>query len=127
MRRAYIYQDIASKIGSALALPSLHKGVCATKTPTEYFGICAGYASDYILAGLLTTTLNDLRLIRELAAHIYQDFGKKTRFTLIPTNLCKRKCARKAPAEDFGICARYAPDSFLEGFLMTALNELTIQ
>ena len=42
----HIRQDIAGKIGSAVAPPSVRKGGCARKALTEDFGICAGYAPD---------------------------------------------------------------------------------
>ena len=35
-------------------------------------------------------------------------------------------CARKASAEGFWICARYALDVFLAGLLIAALKDLTI-
>ena len=59
----HLYQDMARKAGSALAAPNLHKRVCARKAPAEDLGICAGYAPDSSLAGLSTTTLNDLTTI----------------------------------------------------------------
>ena len=58
----HLYQDMARKVGSALAPPNLHKRVCAMKAPAADFGICAGYAPGMrqitFLAGLLITALN---------------------------------------------------------------------
>ena len=59
------------------------------------------------------------------AGHLYQDMARKAGSALAAPNLHKRVCARKAPAEDFGICAGYAPGiKFLAGLLITAFNDL---
>ena len=59
------------------------------------------------------------------AGHLYQDMARKAGSALAAPNLHKRVCARKAPAEDFGICAGYAPDSSPAGLSTTTLNDLT--
>ena len=80
----YIYspstylQNIAKKIGSALAAPNLSKGLCARKASAEDFGICARYAPDRFLAGLLFAALNDLAKIHDRARHIYQNIVSKS-------------------------------------------------
>ena len=105
----HLYQDMARKVGSALAAPNLRKRVCARKAPAEDFGICARHAQDSSLAGLSTTTLNDLTTIHPFAKHIYLGIARKIGSRLIPPSVRKRGDARKVPAEDFGVCARYAP------------------
>ena len=89
----HLYQDMARKVGSALAAPNLHKRVCARKAPAEDFGICAGYAPDSSLAGLSTTTLNDLTTIHPFAKHIYLGIARGSR--LIPPSVHKRGGGRK--------------------------------
>ena len=59
------------------------------------------------------------------AGHLYQDMVGKVGSALAAPNLHKRMCARKAPAEDFGICAGYALESSLARLSTTTLNDLT--
>ena len=95
---------------------------CARKASGEDFGICARYAPDSSLARLSTTTLNDLTTIHPLAKHIYLDITRKIGSRFIFPSVRKKGDARKVPAEDFGVCARYAPGmrqiDFWQGFCL---------
>ena len=84
--------------------------MCARKASAEGFWICARYALDVFLAGLLIAALNDLTIIHDRARRTYLHIVRKIGSKLIPPNVLKWRCARKIPVEHFGICVGYAPD-----------------
>ena len=82
--------------------------------------VCALYIYIYMVWSYFSAVMRWV-----CAGHLYQDMARKAGSALAAPNLHKRVCARKAPAEDFGICAGYAPDSSPAGLSTTTLNELT--
>ena len=84
--------------------------MCARKASAEGFWICARYALDVFLAGLLIAALNDLTIIHDRARRTYLHIARKIGSKLIPPNVLKKRCARKTPVDNFGICVGYAPD-----------------
>ena len=115
----HLYQDMARKVGSALAAPNLHKRVCARKAPAEDFGICAGYAPDSFPAGLSTTTLNDLTTIHPFAKHIYLGIAWKVGFRLIPPSVRERGGAQgKSLLKILGYASGMRRVDFWQGFCL---------